>query len=458
MGDFIINGKTVASLQIGGKEVIRIADGQTVLWEKTSPQPVSDYLCFTAQQANSTVALTPATGINLTLYKSTDGTNFTSWDGTAVTLVNSGDTLWVYGNNQTLATNTSTYSYFVMNGQIAAAGDVTYLLQNGGLTTLTSNYAFACLFKNCTALTTAPTLPATTLTQGCYYEMFAGCSNLTTAPTLPATTVPQGAYNSMFAGCSSLTAAPALPATTLGDTCYNMMFQYCTNLTTAPQLPATTVPTYGYKDMFNHCTSLTTAPELPATTLNSHCYANMFFGCTSLTTAPDLMAQTIPAYGYHQMFNRCSSLNSVKCMATDISATDCTTSWLYGVAQSGTFTKDSSMTSWTTGTSGIPSGWTVEDYDECTDCSNWQECGYASYEDCMCGQYGEECPPDYCQECIDGCEGDPDCEASCYECGQPCGEPCTVDCNDWENMGYESYEDCDCQINGNCPEEEEPEE
>lgn len=99
---------------------------------------------------------------------------------------------------------------------------------------------------------------------------------------------------------------------------------------------------------------------------------------------------------------------------------------------------------------------------DCTDCSNYAECGYESYEDCRCQEYGE-CP-DYCQDCIDSCEGDSECEEDCYECDQPCGDPCDsgdeVDCNDcsnWEDCGYTEYEDCDCQVNGNCPEEEEPE-
>ena len=90
--------------------------------------------------------------------------------------------------------------------------------------------------------------------------------------------------------------------------------------------------------MFSGCTSLTTAPELPATTLATECYRNMFYGCTSLT--------------------------SIKCLATNISASNCTTNWVYGVSASGTFTKAASMSSWTTGTSGIPSGWDVVDYEE----------------------------------------------------------------------------------------------
>jgi hypothetical protein len=35
------------------------------------------------------------------------------------------------------------------------------------------------MFYNCTAITTAPELPATTLAQGCYNSIFYGCSKLT---------------------------------------------------------------------------------------------------------------------------------------------------------------------------------------------------------------------------------------------------------------------------------------
>jgi hypothetical protein len=56
----------------------------------------------------------------------------------------------------------------------------------------------------------------------------------------------------------------------------------------------------------------------------------------------------------------CYSLNSIKCLATNISASDCTTNWVEGVASSGTFIKAANMSGWTTGNSGIPSGWTVQ--------------------------------------------------------------------------------------------------
>jgi hypothetical protein len=60
----------------------------------------------------------------------------------------------------------------------------------------------------------------------------------------------------MFHNCTSLTTAPALPATTLAQYCYNIMFQNCTSLTTAPALPATALVDYCYGYMFKGCTSL----------------------------------------------------------------------------------------------------------------------------------------------------------------------------------------------------------
>ena len=128
-----------------------------------------------------------------------------------------------------------------------------------------------------------------------------------------------------------------LPATTLANAygCYLCMFQGCTGLTSAPSLPATTLAVNCYYGMFQNCSSLTTAPALPATTLAETCYFGMFSGCTNL--------------------------NHIECYATDISASSCTTNWVNGVAENGTFIKNPNMSSWTAGNDGIPSGWTVQD-------------------------------------------------------------------------------------------------
>lgn len=116
-----------------------------------------------------------------------------------------------------------------------------------------------------------------------------------------------------------------------------------------------------YERMFQGCTSLTSAPELPATTLASSCYYYMFRGCSSLISAPELPATTLAEGCYQQMFNSCSSLNYIKCLATDISASNSTSLWVSNTSATGTFVKASTMSSWTTGNNGIPANWTVQD-------------------------------------------------------------------------------------------------
>ena len=120
------------------------------------------------------------------------------------------------------------------------------------------------------------------------------------------------------------------------NTMFESLFQSCNKIINANNLilPATTLADYCYYFMFDACSSLTTAPELPATTLTTFCYERMFYGCTAL--------------------------NYIKCLATDISAYNCTLNWLNNVSSTGTFVKNASMSSWTTGVDGIPSGWTVQ--------------------------------------------------------------------------------------------------
>ena len=150
-----------------------------------------------------------------------------------------------------------------------------------------------------------------------------------------------------------------LPATDLTEKCYRHLFYRCTTLTAAPELPALNLATNCYSSMFSGCTGLTVAPVLPATTLAEYCYHFMFQGCTGLASAPELPATTLERGSYRGMFHGCTSLNYVKCLATDISADNCTNMWLANVSSSGTFVKNPNMASWTSGSNGIPTGWTV---------------------------------------------------------------------------------------------------
>ncbi len=218
------------------------------------------------------------------------------------------------------------------------------------------------MFESCTNLITTPKFTKASLNIAeCFQNMFAGCTSLTSAPELPATTLSEACYRGMFYDCTSLTTAPELPATTLTAGCYSGMFQNCTNLIIPPVLSVTTLARGCYHSMFEGCTSLTTAPTLPATTLAENCYTSMFRGCTSLVNAPVLPAATLTSMCYYSMFESCNNLSSITCLATNISAYLCVNDWLKRVSSTGTFTKAASMTSWPSGTSGIPSNWTVQD-------------------------------------------------------------------------------------------------
>ena len=223
-------------------------------------------------------------------------------------------------------------------------------------------WCYHSMFYGCTSLTTAPELKATTLAYGCYSYMFSGCTSLTTAPELPATTLADSCYFNMFNGCTSLTTAPELPATTLASECYSSMFQGCTSLVTAPELTTTILGPYCYSDMFRGCTSLVDAPELPAINLIDGCYYGMFRGCTSLVTAPELLATELAEDCYSNMFCDCSKLNKITMLANKNVKSSYLYKWVEGVSSTGTFVRYSPAVSLTIGVSGIPNGWTVEDY------------------------------------------------------------------------------------------------
>lgn len=150
--------------------------------------------------------------------------------------------------------------------------------------------------------------------------------------------------------------------TSVSSYCFEQLFVGCTGVYRAEELllPATSLTSYCYQLMFQGCSELITAPALPATTLAPYCYCAMFQDCSRLNNAPDLFATILESGCYYAMFFNCSLLNHIKCLATNISATNCTKSWVSGVAGTGTFIKNVDMSSWTRGNDGIPSGWAVQ--------------------------------------------------------------------------------------------------
>ena len=197
-----------------GKHTLQIVAraGNYIDSDKSNPiefEAPPDYLCFTAEEAGSTIAMavngTPTKG--QAFEYSTDGTNWSVFTPgtTTITLANVGDKVYFRGDNTTVSESSSVYYKFVMSGKIAASGNIMSLLDKTcQSTTIANNFCYYYMFYGCTSLTTVPTLPATTLADYCYDSMFRGCTSLTTVPTLPATTLASFCYNYMFNGCTSL--------------------------------------------------------------------------------------------------------------------------------------------------------------------------------------------------------------------------------------------------------------
>ena len=129
---------------------------------------------------------------------------------------------------------------------------------------------------------------------------------------------------------------------------------------------ATTISSYGaLQHLFENNTGLTDAGDvlIPVTSYASNSMQYMFKGCTNLIRAPYIYETTsLRVNCCRGMFSGCSSLNYIKCLfnTTYNPGDSCTQNWVDGVAQTGTFVKNASMTSWTEGISGIPTGWAVE--------------------------------------------------------------------------------------------------
>ena len=330
-------------IHIDGVSVSEWSDGGTLPGGEAMVDCSRIPLTFEAIEEGAKVTFTLASKVTGVVQYSTDGSTWSGYSsGTAITLTNVGDIVMFRGDNAGYYVSPTDYSHFSCSAACSVYGNIMSLVSStdfAAATTLTAVNAFCSLFTGVSNLR----------------------SDASKALVLPATTLANGCYFSMFSGCTGLSSAPALPATTLAYACYYGMFQGCTGLTSAPALPATTLAKYCYEHMFNTCSNLKSAPDLPATTLAENCYHNMFYGCTDLKSAPDLPATTLAEGCYYGMFYLCSGLNRITCAATDISASNCTSYWLDGVADSGTFI-GSSKAGWTLNSvSGIPSGWTHVD-------------------------------------------------------------------------------------------------
>ena len=185
----------------------------------------TDCIVFTGETSDFTLKATYKEWDGTVEY-STDHNTWTVWNGSEIS--SSGKKLYLRGSGNTTF-YTSNGAKFVLSAKAGCSGNLNTLLEySNPPTALSAMNCYRSMFFDCTNLTTAPELPATSLSSYCYSTMFYGCTSLTTAPALTATTLESFCYQGMFYMCTSLTTAPALPATTLSDGCYFEMLSNCT--------------------------------------------------------------------------------------------------------------------------------------------------------------------------------------------------------------------------------------
>ena len=286
-------GKSYTYNLIVGKNKVTIGNVTVAEWgtdkiDGGKAEEYIPYVTFAAEKAQKFM-MTEHDGYKISgLEYSVNNGDWTTLEaGTGVTFGGSNGNLRLRGTNLNGTSVTGQYSTITFtdsNVPVACTGDIRTLLDWDNYTTVnTENAMFINLFENCSVLTSAPELPATSLAYNCYYCMFLGCKNLKSAPKLPAKALANQCYAYMFARCTNLKTAPELPAEVLAHQCYDSMFLECKNLKTAPKLPAKTARMYCYVGMFSGCTNLKSA-ELSIEFLYLGCCGSMFYNCTNLSS------------------------------------------------------------------------------------------------------------------------------------------------------------------------------
>ena len=292
-------------------------------------------------------------------------------DSQYIDLINYGDKVFFRGNvsskdhdNYIQFITHYGYGVFDENIKIKAYGNVNSILIKDTYSYFydirEKPYCFYKLFNNCKFLVKAPLLIATKLANNCYESMFSSCYKLNILPKLPAVDLADSCYAFMFHECLAITETIELPATIMQSNCYESMFGYCSSLLKVNRISAITLATECFIRMFTNCTSLKTVTDFEFSTTASGCCYYIFRDCTSLEKAPLLPAKKLAGNSYYYMFSGCNKLNYIKCLATDISATDCTTNWLNRVSATGDFYA-MAATNWSVDINGIPVGWTRYD-------------------------------------------------------------------------------------------------
>ena len=340
--------KTPESIYINNKEVEQIAINNDVVWVKQ--QQIPDYL-YIENISNESGNFNFGSYVNsssITEY-STDGVNWTSYNFNVrpYISVSPNQKLYLRGTNWVNdggATNGGTRIHFDKNYNVGGniMSLVNYNTMNDVTITPADNNGFGSLFYGETNLISAANINfgnVSSIGKSTFYNCFRGCSNLISLPDFSV-------------------------ISTIGQSSFEQCFLNCVSLQTPPDFSnVTSIGTSGLSTCFKNCTSMTQCVNLnKITTIAGDALRNCYEGCTSITTGLDLSKVTkVSLYGCASLYKGCTSLTSVTAPNISTWYQNGMSSWLSGVSASGTVYAPTGVTI-PTSASGIPSGWTRQDY------------------------------------------------------------------------------------------------
>lgn len=328
---------SASKIMLGTTEADAMYIGSTLIWQKSGGGDQQehdyslDYFTIESLQDNNAIKMQKQGNSASTPTLSYSLDNGETWSiitissTTTFATINTGDTIIFKGNNTKLANAWDNYNYFNATKQFKVYGNVMSLLNGDD-------------FKENSEFNSSSTLNFAGLLRTTY---IVDASNLI----LPALTLYTSSYNGMFRGATNLVYGPKL-------------------------LPALDVPHDGYSSMFEGCTSLVEAPEILATTVSGEGALNRMFCMNrnskvtaAMTKGPVLRITNTNSYNntYQQLF--CGNGNLVEVTVLIEGTNRSFTNWLNNVSSTGVI-KTLSGTTFTSGVSGLPSGWTTETYVE----------------------------------------------------------------------------------------------
>ena len=143
---------------------------------------ITNYLTFSSPNPFSISVETP--GWNGKLYYSTDTKTWAEWTGNEVNATEADGIYALYfsGTGNTKITGGFSNKWTLSGSSISCTGNIESLLDYetvaAGQHPAMADSCYNSMFRDCTSLTTAPSLPATTLAKSCYYYMFNGCTRI----------------------------------------------------------------------------------------------------------------------------------------------------------------------------------------------------------------------------------------------------------------------------------------